>query len=162
MAEEVSTAHVLGEEKLDRSNWDRMWEAADLPEGTCRQWQDVLGYRTQLPDDAVVLAHHGWTPEDVLRARANWIAAFPELGVGGSRWMVRTEEESAAWAVLANEVATYHENQRRLVLGERAQFISDLVERLPIERRWSQTKVAQLLGLTKQRVQEILKRTSLD
>lgn len=158
MSEEMPVAVALRGQKIDWGKWDRMWDAADLPEGTHRQWQSVMRYRTQLPDDAVVLARHGWTPQDVLAARTDWFERFPELLHGGAKG----EEEAAAWALLADETAKYHESCRRLALGERAQFISDLAERLPEGLRWSQARVAQLLGLRKQRVQAILKRKSLD
>ncbi|SEB29665.1 hypothetical protein [Arthrobacter woluwensis] len=162
MAEEVPVAHAFAGGEIDWRKWGRGWEAADLPEGTHQQWQAVMRYRTQLPDDAVVLARHGWTPQDVVAARTDWFGRFPEMLRGGVKELYRTEEEAVAWALLADETAKYHESQRRLVLGERAQFISDLAERLPAGRRWSQARVAELLGLKKQRVQAILKRKSLD
>jgi len=133
-----------------RPDFDALWRAADLPDVDRDAWREVLGYRTRVPDDAVRLASHGWTPEDVVKARTEPRTYWPELGEPRP---THSAEAVASLAVLADETARFHDASASLARSVRADYVRVLAER----ESWPNPRIADLLEITRQRVRMILR-----
>lgn len=146
--------------------WDLLWEMADLPDDQRDEWRKVLDYRTKLPDDAEILAAFGWTPADVRMAR------WDDMRIGPYKhddWRNPPNESDpasdgdggrrrAALMALAEETVRYHDSQAQYARIIRTQYLLDLAQRLPKDQRWSHERIGLVLGLSKQRVQQIIRR----
>lgn len=152
---------VAGMESLDI---DLLWQTAALPSDSRDQWREALAYRTKLPDEAEVLAGYGWAPEDVVAARTDPTVYWPDRG---KPWQHRLDDDPAAdgdagrrraaLMALAEETARYHDARAGLARELRTQYMLDLAKRLPSGQRWSHERIGLVLGVTKQRVQQILR-----
>ncbi|TCL87844.1 hypothetical protein EDF31_102553 [Curtobacterium sp. PhB142] len=59
---------------------------------------------------------------------------------------------------LAEETARYHDARAGLAREIRTQYMLDLAQRLPSGQRWPHERIGLVIGVTKQRVQQILRR----
>ncbi|WP_156762016.1 hypothetical protein [Microbacterium karelineae] len=143
---------------MNPPDWDALWSDAEIPGGRNGAWRDVLAYRTKLPDDAIRLAGHGWSPELVVAARDN-----PNLYYDSEDLPVVDEsypDEAvpagiAAKLVLADETAKWHESRMQLARELRWKHMRRLAARTDLG--WSHQMIGDLIGLTRQRVRAILR-----
>ncbi len=163
-------------------NWDVLWADANLPDGTAEAWRAVFADRTRVPDEAEHLAAHGWTPQDVLDARAN-----PRVLLAPSEHLDLTRFTGAsaltqALAVLAQEVANYHAARADLARSVVTDLAIDLYagkaaslgRRRPAEgtgpeaqgdalvagdsfEPWTFDRIGALIGVSKQRARAIVR-----
>lgn len=131
------------------TDWDAIWETVEIPGGRAGEWREVLAYRTKLPDDAIRLAGHGWTPEQVVSARDAPLAYFGDDN---------TSSTTAALIVLADETAKWHESRMQVARELRWLHVRRLAAQE--EPKWSHQQIGDLVGLSRQRVREIIRSKS--
>ena len=127
------------------------WEASDLADKW--RWRDVyegvfsgMGRATYLAR-AERLSGYGFGPDALSRVCGNprEVAALPDPDV-------RSEDNAEAFSALAHEAALFYSGAYSLA----RQMELGYARRL-IDVGWSQTQVASLLGVTKQRMSALLK-----
>lgn len=127
--------------------------SADLPDW--EQWQSAFydlfrGAGSALyTDRAKRLSAYGWTHRDLREACAN-----PSWRPWGDEQKV-SAERAEAWAALVREVATYYR-----VGVEAAHYVRVQLMDLLFQDGWTHSQIGNHLGLTKQRVQKLLKEHS--
>lgn len=147
---------------MNPPDWDALWASAEIPGGRNETWREVMSYRTKLPDHAIRLASHGWTPELVAAARDNpylYWSAEDAVGIL-DRLTDDTERPTSTVAllVLADETAKWHESRMRLARDLRWMHIRRLAA--SDEGRWSHERIGTLIGLTRQRIRAIVRDTA--
>jgi hypothetical protein len=158
---------------VDISNppdFDAIWASAVLPDTDREQWRRVMSYRTRLPEDAEILAAYGWTPADIVAARTEsslyWVdrhlsirevLEYDRAAADRSRGDHVGPGTTPALMLLAEETARYHQSCANVARAVRTQYVLDLSDRRPKEERWSYEKIGELLGLSRQRVRQIVR-----
>lgn len=130
---------------------DAAWANEELAEASA--WRDVFDQlfggrgKDTYPGRAARLEALGWSPAD-LRAACTDPRALLSLAppVGAS------EAEAVAGAVLAGEANAYYDDFSNSARHSRAGYMARLAE-----LGWTHTEVGALVGITKQRVQKVIK-----
>lgn len=129
------------------------WAAADFP--AKQEWADLFmelfsgaGKLTYLKR-AARLSDYGWEPADLERLCSNprELAKLPE-----SDSLDNAGEKAEAFAALVHEASMYYGNGSTVALYRRSMYVARLSA-----LGWSQTQLGSLIGVTKQRVQVMLK-----
>jgi len=128
--------------------------SADSPEW--EEWQSAFyklfrgaGNALYSPS-AERLSAYGWTPKDLLSAclEPGWMAEQMQSRVGHAL----SPDGAEAWAALLREVTSYHN-----IVVETAHYKRSQLMEVLSRNGWSHGEIGDHLGLTKQRVQKLLK-----
>lgn len=136
------------------------WAAADFP--AKQEWADLYmelfsgaGKQTYLKR-AARLSDYGWEPEDLERVCSNprELAKLPKVDslLPDADSVVKMEKEAEALAALVHEASMYYGNGSAMALDRRTHYVARLSG-----LGWNQTQLASLVGVSKQRVQALLK-----
>lgn len=137
--------------------WNKLWRNSSIPEQLDQKalWRLHTSRITQTPELAERLVAHGWTPADFERALTETLhldtlhqdAVWPQA--------------KAAFIILSDAVGRIHESRRNSALELRRQAMIDLAQPIldaneeVLQKGWSYGKIGALIGLTKQRVQQL-------
>lgn len=146
---------------------DELWASAKIPAQDRKVWRDVFerfygssapGSATW-PDRSERLHSYGWTPADLDRAIASQGRSLPlpmdrerPFEDALTREIAMSEEQVESAAALAWEVMTFMDYARFTSTYARDRYLRELSR-----AGWSHSQLGALFGLTKQRVQQLLK-----
>lgn len=133
---------------------DDEWDASDLPDK--QGWRDVYGHLFSGMGSATYLKRaerlngYGFTSDDLRR-----VCEYPRSVLAlDAPDDAETGEQAEALLALTHEAFMYYSAATSVVLGRR----DDYSKRLQ-DFGWSQTQIAHLLGMTRQRVSKFLKKS---
>lgn len=143
----------IGDEVPD---WEAEWESSTIPHDKDR-WRLLISQISQSPEIPERLVGHGWSATSFEHALQDnlYLIGLAEKAVG--------PKAEAAFVVLADACARIHEARQRLALELRQGKMIDLAlpildaDEQVIEKAWTHDRIAALVGLTKQRVRELVK-----
>lgn len=137
--------------KESRERAEREGEPLDLP--AADEWRELferlhsgLGAATY-SQRAARLSFYGWEPADLAR-----VCSRPREAALLRDAKDISEEEAEALAALAREAVIYYSNGLTVASSQRTAYMARLAE-----FGWAQTEVGKHVGLTKQRVQKLMK-----
>lgn len=143
---------------------DQLWEAADIPPNERDQWRQAYqamgpGGGATSPARAARLSAYGWTAGDLSNALRDLRVCFPPPAIsaaaqkqGHTPESLMTPEQVEAYTVLTDEALTYFENRYEAAKFRRVRYMDQLAT-----FRWNHQEIGKLVGLSKQRVQQLLK-----
>lgn len=139
------------------------WVDAGYTPAEIQAWFPVGKYRSLLPGDAERLIRHLWRPEDVLAIRHGetdlWLngqnMTFSDLRIGtGAVRRIDATSRPAALALL-DYLARWHDSAASLMREQRDGVLLGLIT----DKTMDQVQVGRVLGMSKQRIGAILRRT---